>query len=51
VGHGRGDGRGQPGSSTGLQQAARRFCRRDGLVIGALDDTGQEKAGTVTAGV
>jgi SRSO17 transposase len=34
----------------GLQQAARRSGRR-GLVIGALDETGQEKAGTATAGV
>ena len=35
----------------GLQQAARRSGRRGGLVIGALDETGQEKAGTATAGV
>jgi SRSO17 transposase len=34
----------------GLQEAARRSGRR-GLVIGALDETGQEKAGTATAGV
>jgi SRSO17 transposase len=34
----------------GLQQAARRGGRR-GLVIGALDETGQEKSGTATAGV
>jgi SRSO17 transposase len=32
----------------GLMQAA---GRRSGLVIGALDETGQEKAGTATAGV
>jgi SRSO17 transposase len=31
----------------GLEEAA----RRGGLVIGALDETGQEKAGTATAGV
>ena len=30
----------------GLAEAARRSGRRDGLVIGALDETGQEKAGT-----
>jgi SRSO17 transposase len=35
----------------GLQEAARRSGRRGGLVIGALDETGQEKAGTATAGV
>jgi SRSO17 transposase len=34
----------------GLDEAARR-SRRGGLVIGALDETGQEKAGTATAGV
>jgi len=34
----------------GLQQAGRRSGRR-GLVIGALDETGQEKTGTATAGV
>jgi SRSO17 transposase len=34
----------------GLDEAARRSGRR-GLVIGALDETGQEKAGTATAGV
>ena len=33
---------------TGLQQAARGPGRRGGLVIGALDETGQEKAGTAT---
>jgi SRSO17 transposase len=35
----------------GLDQAARRSGRRGGLVIGALDETGQEKAGSATAGV
>jgi SRSO17 transposase len=34
----------------GLQEAARR-SGRGGLVIGALDETGQEKTGTATAGV
>ena len=35
----------------GLEEAARRSGRRGGLVIGALDETGQEKSGTATAGV
>ena len=35
----------------GLEQAARRGKRRRGLVIGAIDETGQEKAGEATAGV
>jgi hypothetical protein len=35
---------------SGLQEAARRGGRR-GLVTGALDETGQEKTGTATAGV
>jgi DDE superfamily endonuclease len=35
----------------GLDEAARRPGRRGGLVIGALDETGQEKAGAATAGV
>jgi SRSO17 transposase len=35
----------------GLDEAARRSGRRRGLVIGALDETGQEKAGQATAGV
>jgi SRSO17 transposase len=35
----------------GLAEAARRSGRRGGLVIGALDETGQEKTGTATAGV
>ena len=34
-----------------MQEAARRGGRRGGLVIGALDETGQEKTGTATAGV
>ena len=36
---------------TGLEDAARRRRRRRGLVIGAIDETGQEKAGEATAGV
>ncbi len=35
----------------GLEQAARRGGRRRGLVVGAIDETGQEKAGEATAGV
>jgi SRSO17 transposase len=35
----------------GLEQAARRGRRRRGLVVGAIDETGQEKAGEATAGV
>jgi len=35
----------------GLQEAARRPGCRGGLVIGALDETGQEKTGSATAGV
>jgi SRSO17 transposase len=35
----------------GLAEAARRNGRRSGIVIGALDETGQEKAGVATAGV
>jgi SRSO17 transposase len=35
----------------GLEDAARRRRRRGGLVIGAIDETGQEKAGEATAGV
>src|SRR5262249_62371743 len=35
----------------GLKDAARRGKRRGGLVIGAIDETGQEKAGQATAGV
>jgi len=36
---------------SGLDEAARRPGRRAGLRIGALDETGQEKKGTATAGV
>jgi SRSO17 transposase len=36
---------------TGLEEAARRGKRRRGLVIGAIDETGQEKQGEATAGV
>ena len=35
----------------GLEEAARRGKRRRGLVIGAIDETGQEKQGEATAGV
>jgi SRSO17 transposase len=35
----------------GLDQAARRNRRRGGMVIGAIDETGQEKQGEATAGV
>ena len=35
----------------GLEEAARRSGRRSGLVIGAVDETGQEKQGQATAGV
>ena len=35
----------------GVEEAARRGRRRRGLVIGAIDETGQEKAGEATAGV
>jgi hypothetical protein len=35
----------------GLEEAARRDRRRGGLVIGAVDETGQEKAGEATAGL
>ena len=38
-------------AASGLDQAARRNRRRGGLVIGAIDETGQEKAGEATAGV
>ena len=33
----------------GLDEAARRSGRRRGLVIGALDETGQDKQGRATA--
>jgi SRSO17 transposase len=35
----------------GLEAAARRGGRRGAMVIGAIDETGQEKAGQATAGV
>jgi SRSO17 transposase len=35
----------------GLEEAARRGGRQGGLVIGAVDETGQEKSGQMTAGV
>jgi SRSO17 transposase len=35
----------------GLEEAARRGRRRRGLVIGAIDETGQEKQGAATCGV
>ena len=38
-------------AAAGLEQAARRGRRRGGLVIGAIDETGQEKAGEATCGV
>ncbi len=37
-------------AAAGLEQAAQRG-RRGGMVIGAIDETGQEKAGEATAGV
>jgi SRSO17 transposase len=36
---------------TGLDEAARRNRRLGGMRVGALDETGQEKQGTATAGV
>jgi SRSO17 transposase len=38
-------------AAAGLEEAARRNRRRRGLVIGVIDETGQEKAGAATAGV
>ena len=38
-------------AAAGLEDAARRGKRRRGPVIGAIDETGQEKAGQATAGV
>ena len=35
----------------GLAEAARRRRRRGGMTVGAVDETGQEKAGSATAGV
>jgi SRSO17 transposase len=38
-------------AAAGLDAAARRSRRRGAMVIGAIDETGQEKAGEATAGV
>jgi SRSO17 transposase len=38
-------------AAAGLEEAARRGRRRGGLVIAAIDETGQQKAGAATAGV
>ena len=38
-------------AAAGLEAAARRGRRRGGLVIAAIDETGQEKTGAATAGV
>jgi SRSO17 transposase len=38
-------------AAAGLEEAARRGKRRGGLVIAAIDETGQQKAGEATAGV
>jgi SRSO17 transposase len=38
-------------AAAGLEEAARRGRRRGGLVIGVIDETGQEKTGDATAGV
>jgi len=38
-------------AANGLEEAARRGRRRGGLVIGAIDETGQQKTGNATAGV
>ena len=38
-------------AAAGLEAAARRGRRRGGLVIAAIDETGQEKPGAATAGV
>jgi SRSO17 transposase len=38
-------------AAAGLEEAARRNHRRRSLVIGVIDETGQEKAGAATAGV
>ncbi len=37
-------------AAAGLDEAARRGGRRGGLAVGAIDETGQEKAGGATAG-
>jgi SRSO17 transposase len=38
-------------AAAGLEEAARRGRRKGGMTVGALDETGQEKAGEATAGV
>jgi SRSO17 transposase len=38
-------------AAAGLEEAARRNRRKGGMTVGALDETGQEKAGEGTAGV
>jgi SRSO17 transposase len=38
-------------AAAGLREAARRGRRKGGMTVGALDETGQEKAGEATAGV
>ena len=38
-------------AAAGLEEAARRGRRKAGMTVGALDETGQEKAGEATAGV
>jgi len=38
-------------AAAGLEKAARRGRRKAGMTVGALDETGQEKAGEATAGV
>jgi SRSO17 transposase len=38
-------------AAVGLEEAARRNRRKAGMTVGALDETGQEKAGEATAGV
>jgi SRSO17 transposase len=38
-------------AAAGLDEAARRGRRKGGMTVGALDETGQEKAGEATAGV
>jgi SRSO17 transposase len=38
-------------AAAGLEAAARRGRRRGGLVIAAIDETGQQKSGSATAGV
>jgi SRSO17 transposase len=38
-------------AAAGLDQSARQIRRAGGMTVGALDETGQEKHGTATAGV